>query len=301
MNCTRKMENVVLETELPYPKFKKGKVREVYDLGENLLIVASDRISAFDVVLPNGIPDKGKVLTQLSLYWFEQIGDLVGNHVITADVSQYPEDLKEHVDSIEGRSMLVKKAEVVPIECVARGYLAGSGWKDYQKTGSVCGIELPSGLKESEELPEPVYTPATKAETGHDMNISFAEMKDIVGKDTSEKLKELTLSIYGKAAKEARSKGIIIADTKFEFGFFDGEIILVDEILTPDSSRFWPADSYKPGGPQKSYDKQYVRDWLETLDWDKSPPGPELPAEVIAGTQKRYREAYKKITGKELA
>ena len=295
------MENVVLETELPYPKFKKGKVREVYDLGENLLIVASDRISAFDVVLPNGIPDKGKVLTQLSLYWFEQIGDLVGNHVITADVSQYPEDLKEHVDSIEGRSMLVKKAEVVPIECVARGYLAGSGWKDYQKTGSVCGIELPSGLKESEELPEPVYTPATKAETGHDMNISFAEMKDIVGKDTSEKLKELTLSIYGKAAKEARSKGIIIADTKFEFGFFDGEIILVDEILTPDSSRFWPADSYKPGGPQKSYDKQYVRDWLETLDWDKSPPGPELPAEVIAGTQKRYREAYKKITGKELA
>lgn len=295
------MENVVLETDLPYPKFKEGKVREVYDLGENLLIVASDRISAFDVVLPNGIPDKGKVLTQLSLYWFEQIGDLVGNHVITADVAQYPEDLKRHADSLEGRSMLVKKADVVPIECVARGYLAGSGWKDYQKTGSVCGIELPSGLKESEELPEPVYTPATKAETGHDINISFAKMTDIVGKDTSEKLKELTLSIYGKAVKEARSKGIIIADTKFEFGFFDGEIILVDEILTPDSSRFWPVDSYKPGGPQKSYDKQYVRDWLESLNWDKSPPGPVLSAEVIAGTQKRYREAYKKITGKELA
>ncbi|MFH1788988.1 MAG: phosphoribosylaminoimidazolesuccinocarboxamide synthase [Candidatus Altiarchaeota archaeon] len=294
------MENIVLETNLPYPKFKKGKVREVYDLDEHLLIVASDRISAFDVVLPNGIPDKGKVLTQLSLYWFKQIGDLVGNHVITADIKDYPDNLQEHAETLKGRSMLVKKADVIPIECVSRGYLAGSGWKDYQKTGMVCGIELPSGMRESEELPEPIYTPATKADTGHDINISFSEMKDVVDEGTAEKLRDLTLSIYSKAAGEARGKGIIIADTKFEFGFFEDELILVDEALTPDSSRFWPADSYNPGGPQKSFDKQYVRDFLETLDWDKSPPGPELPAEVVSGTRKRYLEAYKKITGKDL-
>jgi len=294
------MVNAVLETDLPYPKFKKGKVREVYDLGDKLLFVASDRISAFDVVLPNGIPDKGKVLTQLSMYWFTQMKDLVGNHMITADINEYPKELQEHAGVLEGRSMLVKKAEVIPIECVARGYLAGSGWKDYQATGAVCGIELPEGLQQSEELPEPIFTPATKEDSGHDVNVSFEEASENVGEDTMNKIRDLTLSIYKKAADEAQSKGIIIADTKFEFSFADGEIILIDEVLTPDSSRFWPADTYKPGGPQKSFDKQYVRDYLETLDWDKTPPGPELPQEIIEGTRKRYLEAYEKITGKKL-
>ena len=295
------MADVVLETNLPYPKFKKGKVREVYDLGESLLFVASDRISAFDVVLPTGIPDKGKVLTQLSLHWFEKMSDVVGNHVITADVSAYPKSLREHTTLLEGRSMLVKKADVIPIECVARGYLAGSGWKEYQKHGTVCGIELPQGLRQADELPEPIFTPATKADAGHDVNISLKDATKLVGEDTAELVKELTLSIYAKAAKEARRKGIIIADTKFEFGLADGEMLLIDEVLTPDSSRFWPADSYRPGGPQKSFDKQYVRDYLETLDWDKTPPGPELPQDVVLGTRKRYLEAYRRITGKELA
>lgn len=294
------MSKAILDTNVPFPKFKSGKVREVYDLGDKLLFVASDRISAFDVILPNGIPDKGKVLTQLSRYWFSQIDETVKNHVITAEVKDYPEELEEYTSMLEGRSMLVEKADVVPIECVARGYLAGSGWKEYQREGQVCGIELPGGLLQSDELPEPIFTPATKAESGHDINISYEEMVDIIGEETSAKLKELTLSIYGNASREARSKGIIIADTKFEFGFLDGELILVDEVLTPDSSRFWPADSYKPGGPQKSFDKQYVRDYLETLDWDKTPPAPNLPNEVIEGTRKRYLEAYSKITGEML-
>lgn len=264
------------------------------------MIIATDRISAFDVVLPDAIPRKGIVLTQLSIFWFDFLKEVVANHLITSDVSSYPAPLVEHRDQLEGRSMLVKRAEVFPIECVARGYLAGSAWKEYQQTGEVCGIKLPAGLAESRWLPEPIFTPATKAESGHDINISEQEMANRIGEEQTRKLKELTLAIYERAADYAALRGIIIADTKFEFGMKDGEIILVDEALTPDSSRFWPKETYEPGRSQHSFDKQYVRDYLETLVWNKQPPGPALPKTVIERTSDKYMEAYHLLTGRSI-
>ncbi|HKF55839.1 MAG TPA: phosphoribosylaminoimidazolesuccinocarboxamide synthase [Blastocatellia bacterium] len=294
------MSNTILATEIPGAELvSRGKVRDMYAAGDKLIIVATDRISAFDVVLPTGIPHKGAVLTGLSLFWFELLG--VNNHLVTADIEKYPEPFSRYRDQLESRSMLVKRAEVVPIECVARGYLSGSGWKEYKTTGEVCGIKLPAGLKESDKLPEPIFTPATKEQSGHDINISEEVMAGMVGAELTRELKELTLSIYSRAASYARDKGIIIADTKFEFGKFDGGIILIDEALTPDSSRFWPSKSYTPGQPQQSFDKQYVRDYLETLEWDKSPPGPKLPQEVVEHTSEKYLEAYRLLTGRELA
>lgn len=294
-------QTALLTTDLPgIPLFRRGKVRDVYDLGDTLLIVATDRISAFDCVMPNGIPGKGCVLTALSRFWFEQMKDLVPNHVLTTSVPDYPAQLQPFADQLEGRSMLVRKTECFPVECVARGYLAGSGWKDYLKTGGICGIELPSGLVESDQLPEPIFTPATKAETGHDENISEARMAEIVGAETTAQLKNLTLTLYRRAAQYARERGIILCDTKFEFGLLDGQIIWIDEALTPDSSRFWPADEYLPGQPQRSFDKQFVRDYLETLDWNKQPPAPALPAQIVDATQARYLEAYERLTGKQL-
>ncbi len=279
----------------------RGKVRDIYDLGDHLLIVATDRISAFDVVLPNGIPGKGVVLTRISLFWFEYLKDLVPNHLVTADVRKYPPEARRFVDVLEGRSMLVRKANPVPIECVVRGYLAGSGWKEYRESGKVCGIELPPGLVESDKLPEPIFTPATKEDVGsHDINITFDEMVDRVGKDVAEKLRGISIALYEKAASYALTRGIIIADTKFEFGFVDGELYLIDEALTPDSSRFWPADRYEPGRPQESFDKQYVRDYLSTLDWDKTAPGPMLPEDVVQNTARKYREALKILTGEAM-
>ena len=293
------MSNTILATEIPGAELvSRGKVRDMYAAGDKLIIVATDRISAFDVVLPTGIPHKGAVLTGLSLFWFELLG--VNNHLVTADIEKYPEPFSRYRDQLESRSMLVKRAEVVPIECVARGYLSGSGWKEYKTTGEVCGIKLPAGLKESDKLPEPIFTPATKEQSGHDINISEEVMAGMVGAELTRELKELTLSIYSRAASYARDKGIIIADTKFEFGKFDGGIILIDEALTPDSSRFWPSESYTPGRPQQSFDKQYVRDYLETLEWDKSPPGPKLPQEVVEHTSEKYLEAYRLLTGREL-
>ena len=283
------------------PLFRRGKVRDVYEVDDKLLIVATDRISAFDVVLPTSIPAKGAVLTALSLFWFEFLKDKVRNHLITADVDKYPEPLRGWRDMLKGRSMLVVRADVVPFECVARGYLSGSGWKEYQKTGEVCGIRLPAGLKESDQLPEPIFTPATKEESGHDINVSESYMASAVGADVTRKLKDLTLTIYRTAAEYAAGKGIIIADTKFEFGMHNGEIILVDEVLTPDSSRFWPREQFMPGSAQPSFDKQYVRDYLETLTWDKRPPGPDLPPDVVTKTSEKYLEAYRLLTGKTLA
>ncbi len=280
--------------------FKKGKVRNVFDLGEKLLIVSSDRISAFDCIMQTGIPDKGRILTGLSAFWFEFTKPVIDNHVISTSVDDFPQEAKAHKDLLSGRSMLVKKTKMIEIECVARGYLAGSGFKEYKKSSSVCGIKLPPGLKEASKLPETIFTPAIKAKTGHDENISEKKMIDLVGSDTGRFLKEKTIEIYEKAAKYADEKGIIIADTKFEFGFIDGEIILIDEILTPDSSRFWPKDSYSPGKSQKSFDKQFLRDYLETLDWDKTPPGPKLPDDIVSKTREKYLEAYKRLTGKEL-
>lgn len=287
-----------------YPEltlFRRGKVRDVYAVGaDRLLIVATDRISAFDVVLPNPIPEKGRVLTGLSLFWFDLIKDIVPTHLITADVREYPEPLSRHARELEGRSMLVRRTEVVPFECVVRGYLAGSGWKDYRKTGAVCGIAFPPALRESERLPEPIFTPATKAEAGHDLNVSEAEMAKDVGVELTATLKRLSLAVYRRAAEYAATRGIIIADTKFEFGRIDGRVILVDEVLTPDSSRFWPAAGYAPGGSPPSFDKQYVRDYLETLTWDKKSPAPPLPDEVVRRTSEKYREAYRLLTGREL-
>lgn len=281
--------------------YASGKVRDIYRVdNEHLLFVATDRISAFDYVLASGIPDKGRVLTQLSLFWFDFLKDVIPNHLATANVDEYPAPLKNHRDDLRGRSMLVAKADMVSVECVARGYLSGSGWKEYQKTGKVCGISLPGGLKESDKLPEPIFTPATKAVTGHDENISYDEMVKIVGPELSAKLRDLTLKIYTKAADYALTRGIIIADTKFEFGQTAKGLILADEVLTPDSSRFWPADTYKPGGAVQSYDKQYVRDYLESIKWDKKPPAPGLPPEVQANTSAKYVEAYRQLTGKEL-
>jgi phosphoribosylaminoimidazole-succinocarboxamide synthase len=275
----------------------RGKVRDIYGAGDDLLMVASDRISAFDVVLPTPIPDKGRVLTGLSLFWFEHSADIVPNHVLTADVDGFPVAFRDHREELAGRAMLVKRAQVVPIECVSRGYLSGSGWKEYRETGGVCGIELPPGLVESDRLPEPIFTPATKAAEGHDENISLERAAELVGEGLARRLEELTLTLYEFAAALALERGIIVADTKFEFGFADGELILVDEVLTPDSSRFWPADRYQPGGPQPSFDKQYVRDWLDASGWDHEPPAPELPPDVVGQTAVRYREAYERITG----
>lgn len=295
------VNHVVLETHLPGLKLlARGKVRDVYDLGDQLLIVATDRISAFDYVLPTGIPDKGRVLTQLSVFWFDFLRDVASTHFLTANPEQYPPALHPHRELLEGRSMLVRRAEMIPVECVARGYLAGSGWKEYRETGKVCGIPLPPGLRESDQLPEPIFTPATKAQTGHDENISFDEVVALVGAELAQRLRALTLEIYTRAARYAQTRGILIADTKFEFGFVGGELVLADEVLTPDSSRFWPAETYRPGGPQPSYDKQYVRDYLESIGWDKQPPAPPLPPDVAARTSAKYREAYRALTGKEL-
>jgi phosphoribosylaminoimidazole-succinocarboxamide synthase len=292
---------VLLESNLPELESPaRGKVRDVYRLGDRLLIIATDRISAFDYILGTGIPDKGRVLTQISLFWFDFLGKLTPNHLITADVSAYPPELQAHRDQLEGRSMLVHRAEMVDIECVARGYLSGSGWKEYKADGTVCGIKLPAGLRESDKLPEPIFTPATKAVTGHDENISFDVMASRVGKELSEKLRDRTLAIYSAAAAYAETRGILIADTKFEFGFVNGQLTLADEVLTPDSSRFWPADQYRPGGAQPSFDKQYVRDYLESIHWNKQPPAPVLPDEVAGGTSAKYKDAYRLLTGRDL-
>jgi phosphoribosylaminoimidazole-succinocarboxamide synthase len=293
--------SVITSTDLPgIERVAQGKVRDVYAVGGDLLIVATDRISAFDCILPQGIPGKGRVLTQMSIFWFEFLKDLVPNHLIATDVSDFPAPLREFRDQLEGRSMLVKRCRMEPIECVARGYVSGSGWKDYKRTGAICGIPLPAGLRESDKLPQPIFTPASKAETGHDENISFDEAASAVGTVTAELLRSLTLRIYAAAAQHAESRGIILADTKFEFGWHDGELLLGDEVLTPDSSRYWPRDEYQPGGPQKSFDKQFVRDYLETLDWNKQPPAPPLPDDVIAKTSEKYHEAYERITGRTL-
>jgi len=277
---------------------KRGKVRDIYDLGENLLMVATDRISAFDVVMPDPIPDKGIILTQISLYWFEIMKTIIDNHVISADVNDYPPICKPYAETLQGRSMLVKKTEPLPIECVVRGYLSGSGWKSYQESLTVCGIPLPQGLRESDKLPEPIFTPSTKEELGaHDVNIDFDEAVTRIGSDLASNVKELSLAIYKKGAEIADEKQIIIADTKFEFGCIGGELILIDEILTPDSSRFWPKDTYQPGGSQQSFDKQYVRDHLISINWNKHPPGPSLPEDIIRNTRKKYLEALSQLTG----
>lgn len=292
---------VLLDTDLPgCEQIARGKVRDIYRVGEQLLIVATDRISAFDVILPNGIPRKGEVLTKLSIFWFHFLNEIIPTHFVTADVDKYPEPLPKYRDQLEHRSMLVKGLDMIPIECVARGYLSGSGWKDYQATGSVCGVVLDHGIKESGQLPNPVFTPATKAETGHDMNISFEEASEFIGTDLCEKLRDLTLDIYSRASQLVLQKGLMLADTKFEFGKLGDEIVLADEVLTPDSSRYWPLELYQPGRPQVSYDKQYVRDYLESVSWGKTPPAPELPPEVVAKTSEKYIEAYSTITGKDL-
>jgi phosphoribosylaminoimidazole-succinocarboxamide synthase len=293
------MSAVVSQTDFPGLKLRgRGKVRDIYELGDRLLIVATDRLSAFDVVLPTPIPDKGCVLTQLSKYWFEKLSHVVPNHVISC--TNFTGELAPFAAALEGRGMLVRRTEPAPIECVVRGYISGSGWKDYQKTGGICGIALPNGLRESDKLPEPIFTPSTKATTGHDENISFDETVAVVGKPLAEKLRDTSLAIYKQASEYAAARGIIIADTKFEFGMLGDELIWIDEALTPDSSRFWPADLYSPGKAQPSYDKQYVRDYLERIGWNKLPPGPALPQDVVAATREKYREAYQVITGNAL-
>ena len=292
---------ILVQTELPGVKFHaRGKVRDIYDMGDALLFIATDRLSAFDVVLPTPIPNKGKVLTQMSCFWFDYFKDFVPNHVITGDVDEYPEEARAFRQQLEGRSLLVRRAEVFPVECVVRGYLTGSGWKDYKSSGKVCGITLPEGLVESIKLSEPIFTPATKAATGHDENISESQAADIIGKDNIQKLKDLSLEIYDRASAFAAKRGIIICDTKFEFGVIDGNITIVDEMLTPDSSRFWPADEYESGRSQPSFDKQFVRDYLEEVDWDKQPPGPELPERVVSRTSAKYAEAFRRLTGLDL-
>jgi phosphoribosylaminoimidazole-succinocarboxamide synthase len=289
-----KNHDVVLETNVPGLKLRaRGKVRDIYDDGDRLLFIATDRISAFDYILATGIPEKGRVLTQMTLFWLDFLRDVIPNHFLSTDMTGLPSEL-------EGRSMWVKRAEMFDIECVARGYISGSGWKDYQRTGAVCGIPLPPGLRESDALPEPIFTPATKAQTGHDENISFEQASAIVGADLAARLRDLTLAIYKKAADYARARGIIIADTKFEFGIVNGEIILADEVLTPDSSRFWPLQTYVPGGAQPSYDKQFVRDYLESIHWNKQPPAPALPDDVALRTSEKYKEAYRTLTGRDL-
>ncbi|MDI6744605.1 MAG: phosphoribosylaminoimidazolesuccinocarboxamide synthase [Thermodesulfovibrionales bacterium] len=305
------MAQVLMETDLKDVKFlRRGKVRDVYETDDYFLIIATDRVSAFDVVLPNGIPDKGRVLTQISIYWFNQMKDIIENHIVATDVKDYPEILHKYKDILEGRSMLVKKAKPMPVECIVRGYLSGSGWKEYKKSGTVCGIKLPDGLVESSRLDEPIFTPSTKAEEGHDINISFDEMKNIVGEETANKLRDTSLRVYKKAREMAEKKGIIIADTKMEFGIIEGsegqsvkgsktegKLILIDEVLTPDSSRFWSMKDYKPGKSQDSFDKQIVRDYLLTLDWNQTYPGPKLPDEIVEKTAARYREILGILTG----
>ncbi len=289
-------------TSLPDVEFlKRGKVREIYNLKDKFLMVATDRISSFDVVLPTEIPCKGIVLTQLSVFWFKFTKEIISNHFLTADVGEFPTELRKYKEILNGRAMLVKKAKPFPVECVVRGYLAGSGWKEYQRTQSVCGIKLPAGLKESDKLPEPIFTPATKEEEGHDINVSQEHIEGMIGKEAATRLREISIALFKKASQYAESKGIIIADTKFEFGEMDGEIILIDEVLTPDSSRFWPKAEYTPGKSQPSFDKQFVRDYLESLDWDKTPPGPELPPEIVTKTSQKYRQALQMLTGIELA
>ncbi len=278
-----------------------GKVRDIFDLGDALLLVATDRISAFDYVLGSGIPDKGKVLTQLSAFWFERTTGIIANHVLTLNVAEYPEELRRHAETLAGRSMLVRKTQPIPIECVARGYLSGSGWKEYSATGRVCGIDLPPGLRESDRLPQPIFTPATKATSGHDVNISEEEARRLVGSDLVNQLRSFTLALYAHGVEHAESRGIILADTKFEFGMLpSGQLILIDEVMTPDSSRYWPKDQYAPGGPQPSFDKQYVRDYLEQIRWNKQPPVPSLPADVVARTRDKYLEAFRRLTDREL-
>ncbi|MDE3170579.1 MAG: phosphoribosylaminoimidazolesuccinocarboxamide synthase [Acidobacteriota bacterium] len=293
------MNAVVSQTNFPGLTLRgRGKVRDIYELGDRLLIVATDRLSAFDVVLPTPIPDKGRVLTQLSVFWFEKLADVVPHHVITA--TDFTGELAPYAESLRGRAMLVRKTEPAPIECVVRGYITGSGWKDYQKTGRICGIPLPAGLRESDRLPEPIFTPSTKATTGHDENISFEETVERVGRKLAERLRDTSLEIYNRAVQHASARGIIIADTKFEFGLRGDHLIWIDEALTPDSSRFWPVDQYQPGRSQPSFDKQYVRDYLEKIQWDKQPPAPVLPPEVVQATTAKYREAYERITGHAL-
>jgi len=296
------LDPVLLETDYSdLGLYASGKVRDVYNLDPGyLLFVATDRISAFDYVLATGIPHKGRVLTQISLFWFDFLKDIVANHLVTADVNRYPAEVRKHADQLRGRSMMVMRAQMFPVECVARGYLSGSGWKEYKTTGAICGIELPPGLRESDPLPEPIFTPATKATTGHDINISFEEMCTLMDPKLSHQLRDLTLRIYTEAADYARQRGILIADTKFEFGMTAQGITLADEVLTPDSSRFWPADTYQPGRAQNSYDKQYVRDYLEEIHWNKQPPAPALPQEVALRTSEKYLEAYRQLTGREL-
>jgi len=291
------MSKIVLKTEFPDLKLvRRGKVRDIYDLGEHLLMVVSDRVSAFDVILPNGIPGKGRVLTQISLFWFDMMKDIIENHIVSSTVDEFPAQCKPYREDLEGRSILVKKASPMPVECIVRGYISGSGWKGYQQDGKVCGIQLPAGLRESDRLPNALFTPSTKAEEGHDINISFDETVKIVGKETAEALRDKSLAIYKKAAQHAETKGIIIADTKFEFGMYNGKLILIDEILTPDSSRFWSKKDYQPGRGQDSFDKQIVRDYLETLDWNKTPPGPVLPDDVVEKTVRRYQEILEILT-----
>jgi phosphoribosylaminoimidazole-succinocarboxamide synthase len=293
------MNTAVNETDFQdLDLIKRGKVRDIYDLGETLLMVASDRISAFDVVMPDPVPDKGIILTQISLYWFEIMKPIIENHVISADINDYPVVCRPHAETLRGRSMLVKKTEPLSIECVVRGYISGSGWKSYQETGSICGIQLPGSLRESDQLPEPIFTPSTKEELGaHDINIDFAEAGKRIGSELAAKVKDLSLSIYKKGSEMALEKGIIIADTKFEFGLLGDKLILIDEVLTPDSSRFWPKDAYQPGGSQQSYDKQYLRDHLLSVNWNKQPPAPSLPQDIIRNTRKKYLEALTQLTG----
>jgi phosphoribosylaminoimidazole-succinocarboxamide synthase len=292
----------LIETRLNgHAPHRRGKVRDIYDAGDTLLLVATDRISAFDYVLGSGIPDKGKVLTQLSAFWFDYTRSIVANHVIETDAARFPPELRRHADILAGRSMLVRKTNPVPIECVARGYLSGSGWKDYVASGSVCGVQLPAGLRESDRLPKPIFTPATKATTGHDINISEADAAGIVGPALLNRLKSLTMALYAAGAEHAERCGILLADTKFEFGLMpDGEVILIDELMTPDSSRYWPKDQYDPGRPQPSFDKQFVRDYLEQIRWNKQPPVPSLPDEVVAKTREKYVEAFRRLSGREL-
>jgi len=296
------MSHALTQIKIPgAPESRSGKVREIFDIGDQLLFVASDRISAFDCVMPNGIPQKGEVLTQISKFWFERTGDIVKNHMISVDVADFPAPFNEHADQLAGRSMLVKKTTVFPVECIVRGYLIGSGWKEYKQNGTIGGMPLRPGYQMADQLDEPIFTPSTKAEQGlHDENISFETAKEIVGEETAEKLKAISLALYKQAAEYALTKGIIIADTKFEFGELDGEIILIDEALTPDSSRFWPADTYQVGSSPMSFDKQFVRDYLETLDWDKTPPAPALPEEILKKSQAKYLEAYERLTGATL-
>jgi phosphoribosylaminoimidazole-succinocarboxamide synthase len=294
--------HVISTTEFKTLKLKgRGKVRDIYDLGDRLLIVATDRMSAFDVVMPNPIPDKGRILTQLSNFWFDLTRDLVPNHVLSTEVGDYPKECQPYQEMLRSRSMLVVKTEVLPVECVVRGYLSGSGWEEYQKTGEVCGITLPKGLRESSKLEEPIFTPATKAEIGlHDENIPFEKVEKTVGKDLARKVKSISLAIYKKTSDFAEQRGILIADTKMEFGMRGGKLILIDELLTPDSSRFWPENEYQPGGPQKSFDKQFLRDYLLSIRWDKSPPAPQLPEEIVRKTREKYLEAYERLVGKPL-